>query len=86
MTTSATPTLLALPLGPQFVQRPACAGRAPLFDAQLEGETEQQRDARHARAIAVCQGCPARPECEAEVADREPGYRGVWAARVLTTK
>ncbi len=45
----------------------ACAGRAPLFDATIHGETERQRDRRHAYALAICDTCPALHDCRASI-------------------
>lgn len=60
----------------------ACRGRAPEFDAEVSGETAQQRRDRHARAAAICTGCPVRDRCRA-VADELPRRlrSGTWAAR-----
>ncbi|GAA5132431.1 hypothetical protein [Pseudonocardia adelaidensis] len=75
--------LLEAMVGPRLPTRPACAGRAPDFDAELPRETTTQRDARHARAIALCQRCDALPACAALLGDLPPGTSGVWAAQVL---
>jgi hypothetical protein len=75
--------LAALPLGPSFTARPACAGRHPLFDAHVDRETEGQRIDRHAYAVAICGYCPARPECEVLVVEDGHRLRGVWAGVLL---
>lgn len=59
-------------------QPAACAGhREPLWDATVDGETEQQQAARHARAVAICRTCPATHWCTATVNPRyDDGVRG----------
>ncbi len=57
--------------------------REPLWDATVDGETEDQQAARHARAIAICRTCPAIDPCAATVNPRtDDGVRG---GRLLPT-
>jgi len=37
--------------------RAACAGLAPLHDADVDSETPTDRKRRHERARSVCKGC-----------------------------
>lgn len=54
----------------------ACAERAPLFDASLDGETFHARLARHREAKKVCRTCVVRVECGAAVdPSRDEGIR-----------
>lgn len=60
----------------------ACHGRAPLFDAEVNGETPAQRRARQAVAASVCAGCPARARCRAITDELPRRLRGgVWSGR-----
>jgi hypothetical protein len=60
----------------------ACAGAPePLWDAQIYGESEQQQQARHTRAKAVCATCPMRDECLATALIRRE--EGVWGGRLM---
>lgn len=84
-----------LPRGPQGNAAPsagfvgpdlpaaACKGRWPLFDDRVDGETADYRTKRHARAVAICRGCPEFARClDARHAD--PGLgAGVWGGRVF---
>lgn len=68
---------------PGELTRAACRGRAPLFDADVPGETPDQRTDRVADAAALCAGCPARAAC-AQLATDAPAHEvaGVWAGRL----
>lgn len=56
----------------------ACGGVAePLWDAAVDGETDDERTARHLRALVICRHCPIRRECAADVDVRhDDGIRG----------
>lgn len=61
----------------------ACVGWAPLFDADVHGESHAARAARHGRARRICRRCPVRNDCR-DAADAMP-YKllsGVWAGIV----
>lgn len=78
----APAALAAVLLGPALPGA-ACRGRAPEFDVDLPGETDEQREQRHAKARAICARCPARRACAAAL-DNAPGdVTGVWAGRVV---
>ncbi len=64
----------------------ACTGRAPLFDADVEGETGEDREARHNRAQAVCAGCRVLEVCRTSLDTLPPRTAGVWAGVVLDGK
>jgi hypothetical protein len=64
--------------------QPACLGMAPTFDRELHKETPTAREARFARAIAVCRTCPILTDCAQTVAQLPKSWqRGVWAGEVL---
>lgn len=54
----------------------ACAGRAPLFDDQLDGEYDDDREYRLGAAARICRGCPVLALCG--TAANEHPARGVW--------
>lgn len=63
--------------------RPACAGRSPLFDLEVVGESSDERDERLAAARAVCSACAALEPCRA-IRDNPPsGLVGVWGGELL---
>lgn len=57
-----------------------CAGRAPLFDDQVDGETDDDREYRLGAAARVCQRCPVLALCA--TASNEHPARGVWAGQL----
>jgi WhiB family redox-sensing transcriptional regulator len=73
------PSPLAALLGPDLGGRAACAGRAPMFDAELPGETAEQREVRHHRAIDICSTCNVRAACTAARTDLGRDAAGIWA-------
>ncbi|MEJ3658767.1 hypothetical protein WEH80_38010 [Actinomycetes bacterium KLBMP 9759] len=78
------PEMLAELLGPRLPVRPACTGRSPLFDLDVVGETDQERNRRHAEAIAICSTCGALDACRRAVVGTPTAHlQGVWAATVL---
>lgn len=63
----------------------ACAGMAPLFDADLlPGEDIASAAERHATAVRTCQGCPVRTPCRAVVLELGEKVTGVWGGHVHT--
>ena len=52
----------------------ACVGWAPLFDADVHGESHAARAARHGRARRICRRCPVRNDCR-DAADAMPPTR-----------
>ncbi len=80
------PTLLLLAaLAPaEGMTGAACTGLAPLFDAELDGETSADRTARHERATDVCEGCRVLNLCRASLDTLAPDTTGIWAGVVLT--
>lgn len=68
--------------GPRLPGRPACLGRYPAFDADVDGESAEQRAERHERAIAVCWRCPVRDACATAASDLGRRALGVWAGQV----
>jgi hypothetical protein len=62
----------------------ACAGSpVPLWDATVDGETDEQREYRHEAALRICARCPIRRKCRADVDPRVDD--GVWGGEVLPT-
>ncbi|WP_138845266.1 WhiB family transcriptional regulator [Rhodococcus pyridinivorans] len=63
-----------------------CVGRHELFDSELdnEGETAEQRSARHTAAIQVCETCPVQAACAIAAAEAGSHAHGIWAGRNLT--
>lgn len=63
--------------------RAACRGRPELFDGELPGEPDDDRDTRHAEALRICAQCPARTACAQLLASIPTrGKDGVWAGRI----
>lgn len=78
------PDMLAELLGPRLSARPLCAGRAPEFDLEVDGETKADRTARHAAAVTLCRHCPALPQCRAALPELGSSTFGIWAGVVLS--
>ncbi|MFZ2527418.1 MAG: WhiB family transcriptional regulator [Rhodococcus sp. (in: high G+C Gram-positive bacteria)] len=58
-----------------------CAGKAPLFDTEIEEEFTEDRSARLAWAAQQCTRCPVQSACRTAVT--ELGHpTGMWAGRV----
>ncbi len=64
----------------------ACTGRAPMFDADLDGETGEARKARHDRARGLCGDCGVLKVCRASLETLPPETAGIWAGVLLTAK
>ena len=47
----------------------SCTGMAPHFDDVVAGESLEDREARLACAVRVCEHCPALVPCRAQVAE-----------------
>lgn len=64
----------------------ACRGHAQLFDeGPLHGEDLDARDARHRRAVRLCDRCPSRRACAALAASMPVELLdGIWAGRRYT--
>ncbi|WP_113683473.1 WhiB family transcriptional regulator [Rhodococcus sp. AQ5-07] len=62
----------------------ACVGSHELFDAELDGEQRVDRDARHDRAIQICDRCLVYEACDRAAAENRASVAGVWAGRVRT--
>ncbi|MFD4368980.1 WhiB family transcriptional regulator [Rhodococcus sp. NPDC058521] len=58
----------------------SCAGRAPLFDDQLDGESDAQRHVRLTKAAEVCHTCPVRIACATAALEHQA--TGLWAGRI----
>ncbi len=62
----------------------ACAGRAPLFDADIDGESSDERDERHETALRICRTCSVLNACMSTIATLPPRTDGVWAGHLHT--
>jgi len=62
----------------------ACAGRAPLFDLDVDGESSAERDDRHETAQRICGTCSVLKACMSTIATLPPRTDGVWAGHLLT--
>jgi WhiB family redox-sensing transcriptional regulator len=60
----------------------ACAGRQPLWDDHIHGEPDDQREARHHRARAICSRCPALENCRSAAAVLDRFATGIWAGEL----
>lgn len=66
-----------LPPMPRLGNTP-CAGRAPMWDDRVEGESSDDRIERLTAARNICRRCPVRLGCDAE-AQASPYTEGMWA-------
>lgn len=73
------PTLTAL-VDPRLTGA-ACTGRAPLFDAELEEESAENRSSRLGAAARICSGCPVLSACRTAAVEQDHPA-GVWAGRL----
>lgn len=55
-----------------------CVGRAPMFDAELEEESIENRSSRLAAAARICRGCPVLSACRT-AAHEQDHPTGIWA-------
>ncbi|MDV6293305.1 WhiB family transcriptional regulator [Rhodococcus aetherivorans] len=60
-----------------------CAGRAPMFDDELEEESIENRSSRLAAAARICRGCPVLSACR-EAAHEQPHPTGIWSGTDFT--
>jgi len=81
MVVSKVPDLLA-ELGPSLPGT-SCTGMAPHFDDVVPGESLEDREARLACAVRVCEHCPALVPCRALLAELPAAATGVWAGVVI---
>lgn len=58
-----------------------CAGKHPLFDAEIDGETAEDRSDRLTWARQQCARCPVVSACRTAGLEQEHPL-GVWAGRV----
>lgn len=61
----------------------SCTGMAPHFDDVVPGESLEDREARLACAVRVCEHCPALVPCRALLAELPAAATGVWAGVVI---
>lgn len=58
-----------------------CAGRHPLFDAELDGEAAEARSARLAWARTECARCPVQGLCRTAASEQDHPL-GIWGGKV----
>jgi len=62
----------------------SCVGQAPMFDGDLlPDESLEDRGARLACAVRVCDRCPALMQCRALLAELPAAATGVWGGVVI---
>ncbi|QDC16073.1 WhiB family transcriptional regulator [Rhodococcus ruber] len=76
----AIPPRLAALVDPRLTGA-ACTGRAPMFDAELEEESIENRSSRLAAAARICRGCPVLSACRT-AAHEQDHPAGLWAGRL----
>ena len=65
------------------LQRAACVGKAPLFDADVYGETNTYREYRRHQARQLCRACPIVDRCQSAFDELPKAQQqGVWAGRL----
>ncbi|WP_168168148.1 WhiB family transcriptional regulator [Corynebacterium sp. MSK032] len=69
-----------LPIRDASLAGAACAGYSPLFDSDVNGESKEQREARHHQARSICRQCPVLTECTTTAGTLPKDHRqGIWA-------
>ncbi|MCF7548521.1 WhiB family transcriptional regulator [Pseudonocardia sp. WMMC193] len=68
-------------LGPEL-NGAACAGLAPAFDSDIDGESQADRAARLVEARRICRTCAVRPTCDQAATEGPMNTSGVWGGRV----
>lgn len=58
-----------------------CAGRSPLFDTEIDGESAESRSARLTWARGQCTACPVASACRTAAVEQDAPH-GLWAGRV----
>jgi len=84
--TAPTLALLAAFAPAEGMAGAACRGLAPLHDSEVDGESSEDRETRHERATAVCEGCRVLNLCRASLDSLPPRTDGIWAGNLLTGK
>ncbi|WP_036534845.1 WhiB family transcriptional regulator [Nocardia cyriacigeorgica] len=72
---------LAADLADERLVGAACVGRAPLFDAEVPGEDDDDRRYRLDAAARICESCPVLAECSGVARELGRLAVGVWAGR-----
>lgn len=69
------------------LQRAGCAGKSPLFDDHVHGETALHRAYRHHRARQICRTCPIIDRCQAAFEELPKSQQyGMWAGRLYSRR
>lgn len=58
-----------------------CAGKSPLFDAELDNETADERSERLSWARGQCTRCPVQGPCRTAAGEQEHPL-GMWGGKV----
>lgn len=67
-------------IGEPSMRGAVCAGKSPMFDAPLPGETAEVFEARAHAAVSLCRRCPVATDCHtAAMAIPAKHRRGIWA-------
>ncbi|MGS2805958.1 WhiB family transcriptional regulator [Nocardia sp. MW-W600-9] len=80
---TAWPTIreLAAELADDRLDGAACTARAPLFDAVVDGEDDDDRLYRLIAAARICHDCPVLVACNRIARELGADAIGVWAGR-----
>lgn len=76
------PTDLLAALVDPRLEGALCAGKAPMFDDQIEGETDEDRNHRLGAAARICRACPVRTACNTAAAEHQAV--GLWSGELHT--
>lgn len=64
----------------------ACAGKAPLFDSDVEGETRAHKEYRLHVAARTCCTCPVLTACADAVTELPATHRqGIWSGTDISS-
>jgi len=58
-----------------------CAGKHPLFDTEIVGESDEHRSSRLTWARQQCMQCPVQAACRTAATEQDHPV-GLWAGRV----
>ncbi|WP_168163724.1 WhiB family transcriptional regulator [Corynebacterium sp. HMSC077G01] len=73
-----------IPIRDTSLKGAACAGHSPLFDADIRGESKEQREARHHQARNLCRRCEVFTQCTATAGKLPRDHRrNLWAGILL---
>ncbi|EHK84252.1 WhiB family transcriptional regulator [Rhodococcus pyridinivorans] len=76
----AIPPLLERLVDPRLAEA-RCTGKHPLFDAELDEETAEERSERLSWARGQCTRCPVQGPCRTAAGEQEHPL-GMWGGKV----